>query len=42
MVDQTQMCPLSNTPLELFQGIICTIERLKGGPWSPELLWDIK
>ena len=37
MVDPTQMCPSSTTPLGQFQGI-CNIERLKGGPWSPELL----
>ena len=38
MVDQTQMCPSSILSLGLFQGIICNIERLKGGSWSPELL----
>ena len=38
MVDQTQMYPSSILPLGLFQGIICKIERLNGGPWSPELL----
>ena len=35
MVDQTQIYPSSISPLGLFQGIV---ERLKGGPWRPELL----
>ena len=38
MVDQTQMYFTSVSPLRLFQGIICNTERLKGRPWSPELL----
>lgn len=28
------------SPLGLFKGIICNIERLKGGPWSSELLGE--
>ena len=38
MVNQTQMYSSSISPLERFQGIICNIERLKGGHWGPELL----
>ena len=38
MVDQTQMFPSFILPPGLLQEIICNIERLKGGPWSPELL----
>ena len=30
--------PSSISPLGMFQGIICNIERLRGGPWSPEFL----
>ena len=37
MVEPTQMCPSSISPLGLFQGIIFNIEKL-GWPWSPELL----
>ena len=36
MVDPTQMCPSSVSPLRLFHGIICFLERLKGGTWE---LW---
>ena len=42
MVDQTQMCPSSILSLALFQGIICNIERLKGGilqPWITGGTW---
>ena len=39
--DQTQMCSLSISPLGLFQRIICNTERLKGEPWSPELLGNL-
>ena len=38
MVDQTQTSFISNSsisPLGLFKVIICNIEKLKGGPWSP-------
>ena len=38
MVDPTQMCPSSISLLGVFQGTICNIEWLKGGPWSSELL----
>ena len=31
MVDQTQSCPSAISPLGLFPGIICHIERTKGG-----------
>ena len=32
------MCPSYISPLGLFQGVICNIEKLKDrGPWSPEL-----
>ena len=34
------MCTSSMSPLGLFKGIICNIERLKGGPWSSELLGE--
>ena len=39
-IDPTQMRPSSISPSGLFQGITCNIERLKEGPWSPELLGD--
>ena len=39
MIDQTQVCPSSISPLGMFQGIIYVIFRgKKGGPWCPELL----
>ena len=41
MADQTQMCFSSISPLGPFQGIICNIERKKGGPWSPVLLGNL-
>ena len=44
MVDQTQMCLSSISPSGLFQGIICKIERLKGGtlePWSIGETWTV-
>ena len=31
MADLAQMCPSSISPLGIFQGIMCNIERLKGG-----------
>ena len=39
MVDQTQICPLSISPLGLFQKIICNIERLKERTLEPWLTW---
>ena len=42
MVDQTQMQLSSISPLGLFEVIICNVERLKGGPWSSELLGEPK
>ena len=36
-VDQTEMCLSSISPLGMFQGIICNIERLKRGNLEPEL-----
>ena len=42
MVDQTQMQLSSISPLGLFEGIICNVERLKGWPWSSELLGEPK
>ena len=38
MIYPTWICFSSILPLGLFKGIICNVERLKGGPWSPELL----
>ena len=39
MVDQTEMCPSSISPLGLLQRIKCNTERLKGTlAWRPELL----
>ena len=35
MTDPTQMYPSSISPLGLFQGIICNIERLKSGTLEP-------
>ena len=42
MIDPTQIClsPISQELLELFQGIVCNNERLKGGNWSHELLGE--
>ena len=41
MVDQTQLCHSSISLLGLSQEIIYNIQRLIGGPWSPELLGDL-
>ena len=41
MAGQNQMCFSSISPLGLFQGIICNIEKQKGGPWSPQLLGNL-
>ena len=38
MIYPTWICFSSISPLGLFQEIICNVERLKGGPWRPELL----
>ena len=35
MTDPTQMYPSSISPLGLFQGIICNIDRLKSGTLEP-------
>ena len=41
MVDQNQMCPPSISPLKMFLGVTCNIERVKLGTWSPELLGEL-
>ena len=42
MIDPTHIClsPISQELLEIFQGIVCNNERLKGGSWSHELLGE--
>ena len=42
MIDQTQMSPSSISPVALFQGTICNIERLKGDSRSLELQGESK
>ena len=39
MVDETQMYPSSISPLGLFQGIICNIDRMKGGTFWTLNYW---